>query len=167
MAFWLCPACVGRHVGPAYVKDIFRQRPRGDVGACAAVCSPAHGDECPSHATCGSGSLCQRLSCSGARCAPGGFFQGAQGASLEGGVGFAFAFSPTAPPFCLRAFHASPRSRFSFLRRRGCHGHAGLPRSLPDRGALDSVRRMLGWGSPAFAGRIRASTTLLGDLAVG
>jgi hypothetical protein len=33
------PACVGRPVGPAYVKNIFRQRPRGDVGACAAVCS--------------------------------------------------------------------------------------------------------------------------------
>jgi hypothetical protein len=31
--------------------------------------------------------------------------------------------------------------------------------------ALDSVRRMLGWGSPAFVGRIRADTTLLGDLA--
>jgi hypothetical protein len=33
--------------------------------------------------------------------------------------------------------------------------------------ALDSVRRMLGWGSPTFAGRIRAVTTPLGDLAAG
>jgi hypothetical protein len=31
--------------------------------------------------------------------------------------------------------------------------------------ALDSMRRMLGWGSPALAGRIRADTILLGDLA--
>jgi hypothetical protein len=48
--------------------------------------------------------------------------------------GFAFAFSPTAPPFRLRAFHVSPRSCSPVFRRRGCHGHAGLPRSLPDRG---------------------------------
>jgi hypothetical protein len=41
---------------------------------------PAHGDQCPSHVTCGSGSLCHRLSCSGARYAPGGFFQGVRGA---------------------------------------------------------------------------------------
>jgi hypothetical protein len=41
---------------------------------------PAHGDQCPSHAIFGSGSLCQRLSCSGARYAPGGVFQGARGA---------------------------------------------------------------------------------------
>jgi hypothetical protein len=30
---------------------------------------------------------------------------------------------------------------------------------------LDTVRRLLGWGTPAFAGRIRAGTTPLGDLA--
>jgi hypothetical protein len=33
--------------------------------------------------------------------------------------------------------------------------------------ALDSVRRLLRWGTPAFAGRIRADTTPLGDLAAG
>jgi hypothetical protein len=33
--------------------------------------------------------------------------------------------------------------------------------------ALDSVRRMLGWGSTALAGRIRASTIPLGNLAAG
>jgi hypothetical protein len=33
--------------------------------------------------------------------------------------------------------------------------------------ALDSVRHLLGWGTPAFAGRIRAGTTPLGDLAAG
>jgi hypothetical protein len=33
--------------------------------------------------------------------------------------------------------------------------------------ALDTVRRLLGWGTPAFAGRIQASTTPLGDLAAG
>jgi hypothetical protein len=33
--------------------------------------------------------------------------------------------------------------------------------------ALDTVRRLLGWGMPAFAGRIRAGTTPLGDLVAG
>jgi hypothetical protein len=33
--------------------------------------------------------------------------------------------------------------------------------------ALDSVRSMLGWGSLALAGRIRAGTVPLGDLAAG
>jgi hypothetical protein len=33
--------------------------------------------------------------------------------------------------------------------------------------ALDSVRRMLGWGSPTLAGRIRAGTIPLGNLAAG
>jgi hypothetical protein len=33
--------------------------------------------------------------------------------------------------------------------------------------ALDSVRRMLGWGSPALAGRIRSGTIPLSDLAAG
>jgi hypothetical protein len=32
---------------------------------------------------------------------------------------------------------------------------------------LDTVRRLLGWGTPAFAGRIRAGTTPLGDLSIG
>ena len=31
--------------------------------------------------------------------------------------------------------------------------------------ALDTMRRLLGWGTPAFAGRIRADTTPLDDLA--
>jgi hypothetical protein len=33
--------------------------------------------------------------------------------------------------------------------------------------ALDTVHRLLGWGTPAFARRIRAGTTPLGDLAAG
>jgi hypothetical protein len=33
--------------------------------------------------------------------------------------------------------------------------------------ALDTVRRLLGWGAPAFAGRIWAGTTPLGDLVAG
>jgi hypothetical protein len=32
---------------------------------------------------------------------------------------------------------------------------------------LDTVRHLLRWGTPAFAGRIRAGTTPLGDLAAG
>jgi hypothetical protein len=42
--------------------------------------SPAHGCQRLSHVTCGSGPLSQWLSCSGARCASDGFFQGARGA---------------------------------------------------------------------------------------
>jgi hypothetical protein len=41
----------------------------------------------------------------------------------------------------------------------------------PDRyqtqATLDTVRRLLGWVTPTFAGRIRAGTTPLGDLAAG
>jgi hypothetical protein len=45
--------------------------------------------------------------------------------------GFAFAFSPNCPALSPPSL---PRSCSSAFRRRGCHGHAGLSRSLPDRG---------------------------------
>jgi hypothetical protein len=41
------------------------------------------------------------------------------------------------------------------------------PEHFQTEEALDVVRRLLGWSAPAFAERIRASTTPLGDLAVG
>jgi hypothetical protein len=41
------------------------------------------------------------------------------------------------------------------------------PEHFQTEEALDMVRRLLGWSTPAFAGRIRAGTTPLGDLAVG
>jgi hypothetical protein len=81
--------------------------------------------------------------------------------------GFAFAFSPTAPPFAsepstplrVRApqFSASVVAMAMLVR----------PDHYQTEEALDSVRRLLGWGMPAFAGRIRAGTTPLGDLAAG
>jgi hypothetical protein len=37
MAVQSCPACVGCSVGPAYVENILRRWPRGDMGASAAV----------------------------------------------------------------------------------------------------------------------------------
>jgi hypothetical protein len=41
------------------------------------------------------------------------------------------------------------------------------PEHFQTEEALDTVRRLLGWGTPAFVGRIRAGTTPLGDLATG
>jgi hypothetical protein len=41
------------------------------------------------------------------------------------------------------------------------------PERFQTEEALDTVRRLLRWSTPAFAGRIRASTTPLGDLAAG
>jgi hypothetical protein len=41
------------------------------------------------------------------------------------------------------------------------------PKRFQTEEALDMVRRLLGWSALAFAGRIRAGTTPLGDLAAG
>jgi hypothetical protein len=130
MVVWLCPACVGHPIGLAYVKNIFRQQPRGDVGACAAVCS-----SCAWRPTPRPCDLRVRVPLSatelfGRYARTKWIFPGCVGSHLlkEGfsaHSGFAFAFSPTAPPFRLRAFHAFPRSCSSVFRRRGCHGHTG------------------------------------------
>jgi hypothetical protein len=41
------------------------------------------------------------------------------------------------------------------------------PERFQTEEVLDTVCRLLGWSTPAFAGRIRAGTTPLGDLAAG
>jgi hypothetical protein len=41
------------------------------------------------------------------------------------------------------------------------------PERFQSEGALNLVRNLLGWSAPAHAGRIRADTTPLGDLATG
>jgi hypothetical protein len=41
------------------------------------------------------------------------------------------------------------------------------PERFQNEGALNLVRNLLGWSTPVFAGRIRAGTTPLGDLAAG
>jgi hypothetical protein len=41
------------------------------------------------------------------------------------------------------------------------------PERFQTEEALDMVRRLLGWSTPTFAGRIRAGTNPLGDLAAG
>jgi hypothetical protein len=41
------------------------------------------------------------------------------------------------------------------------------PERFQSEGALNLVRNLVGWSAPAFAGRIRASATPLGDLADG
>jgi hypothetical protein len=137
-AVWSCSACVGHPVGPAYVKNIFRQRPRGDVGACATVCFSCAWRPVPQpcdlrvRAPLSATELFRRLVCAW------WIFSGRVGSHpLKEGFsarsGFAFAFSPTAPLFRLRAFHAFPRSCSLVFHRRGRHGHAGSPRSLLDR----------------------------------
>jgi hypothetical protein len=42
-----------------------------------------------------------------------------------------------------------------------------LPECFQSEVALDMVRNLLGWGAPAFAGRIRVGASPLGDLAAG
>jgi hypothetical protein len=73
-------------------------------------------------------------------------------------------FPPTALPFRLQAFRARAPQLFATA-----IAMATLVR--PDRyqteAALDIVRCLLGWITPAFVGRIRAGTTPLGDLAAG
>jgi hypothetical protein len=41
------------------------------------------------------------------------------------------------------------------------------PKRFQTKEALDVVHRLLGWSTPAFAGRIWAGTTPLGDFAAG
>jgi hypothetical protein len=41
------------------------------------------------------------------------------------------------------------------------------PERFQSEGALNLVRNLLGWSAPAFAERIRAGATPLGDLAAG
>jgi hypothetical protein len=41
------------------------------------------------------------------------------------------------------------------------------PEHFQSEVALILVRNLLGWGAPAFAGRIRADASLLGELAAG
>jgi hypothetical protein len=41
------------------------------------------------------------------------------------------------------------------------------PEHFQSKGALSLVRNLLGWSAPAFAGRIHAGASPLGDLAAG
>jgi hypothetical protein len=69
--------------------------------------------------------------------------------------------APPAVPFFLRApqFHA----------RAAVHAMASLghPDRFQSEAALNLVRGLLGWSSPAYATRIRAGVAPLGDLAFG
>jgi hypothetical protein len=69
-----------------------------------------------------------------------------------------FAFEPSAP-LCIRALLLSAAVVVM----------ASLvhPEHFQSEGALNLVRNLLGWNAPAFAGRIRAGATPLGDLTVG
>jgi hypothetical protein len=67
-----------------------------------------------------------------------------------------FASEPSAP-LCIRALllSAAVVAMASLVH----------PERFQFEGALNLVRNLLGWGVPAFAGRIRAGATPLGDLA--
>jgi hypothetical protein len=81
--------------------------------------------------------------------------------------GFAFAFSPTTLPFRLQAFRALPRSCSSAFRRRGCHGHAGSSRSLPDRGGARHSASPAWMGHACICREDPGRHYPLGDLAAG
>jgi hypothetical protein len=70
---------------------------------------------------------------------------------------FAFEFSV---PLCIRAplLSAAVVAMASLVRS---------PEHFQSKGALSLVRNLLGWSAPAFAGRIHAGASPLGDLAAG
>jgi hypothetical protein len=134
----------------------------------------ALGDPHTSCMTCGPGPPCHRLGCFGARRAR--FSASSRGASgrvfLEKGFTpraavilshflqllrpFAFEFSA---PLCIRVLLL-----FAAVIAMALLVH---PERFQSEGALNLVRNLLGWSAPAFAGRIRAGATPLGNLAAG
>jgi hypothetical protein len=80
---------------------------------------------------------------------------------------FAFTFSPTAVPFHLRALCALCIRALQLSAAAVAMATLVRPERFQTEEALDTVRRLLGWSTPVFAGRIRAGTTPLGDLTAG
>ena len=134
----------------------------------------ALGDQHTSCMTCGPGPPCHRLGCFGARRAR--FSAASQGTS--GRVFLEKGFTPRAvvtlshslqllrhfafmlfAPLCIRALLlcAAVVAMASLVH----------PEHFQSEGALNLVRHLLGWSASVHAGRIRAGTTPLGDLAAG
>jgi hypothetical protein len=124
--------------------------------------------------TCGPGPACHRLGCFGARrvrfsvasrgasgrvCLEKGFTPHAVVTlphSLQSLRPFAFELSV---PLCIRTL---PLSAAVVAMASLVH-----PERFQSKGALNLVCNLLDWSAPAFAGRIRAGATPLGDLAAG
>jgi hypothetical protein len=132
----------------------------------------APGDPHTSCMTCGPGSLCHRLGCFGARRAR--FSAASRGTS--GRVFLEKGFTPRAVvtlshslqllrPFAFE-LSAALCIRVPLLSAAvvAMASLAHLER-FQSEVALNLVRNLLGWGAPAFAGRIRASASPLDDLA--
>jgi hypothetical protein len=123
--------------------------------------------------TCGPRPPCQRLGRLGARCASDGIPWGA-----SGGVFLEKGFSPRAAVtlshslLLLRPFASEPSAPLCIrapLPSTATVAMASLvhPERFQNEGALNLVRNLLGWSASAFAGRIHAGATPLGDLAAG
>jgi hypothetical protein len=124
--------------------------------------------------TCGPGPPCHRLGCFGARRAR--FFAASWGAS--GRVFLEKGFTPRVAvtlshslqllrPFAFELF--APLCICVPLLPAAVVTMASLahPERFQSEGALNLVRNLLGWGAPAFAGRVHAGASPLGDLAAG
>jgi hypothetical protein len=123
--------------------------------------------------TCGPRPPCQGLGRLGARCASDGISRGA-----SGGVFLKKGFSPGAAVTLshslplLRPFASEPCAPLcirALLLSAAAVAMTSLvhPEHFQSEGALNLVRNLLGWSTPAFAGRIRAGASPLGDLAAG
>jgi hypothetical protein len=124
--------------------------------------------------TCGPGPPCQRLGCFGARRAR--FFAASRGTS--GRVFLEKGFTPRAAVTLSHSLHSLCPFAFELsaplcirvpLLPAVVVAMASLahPERFQSEGALNLVHNLLGWGAPAFAGRIRAGASPLGELAVG
>jgi hypothetical protein len=120
----------------------------------------AHGGRRPRSMTCGPGPLCQRLGHLGAR-------RARSSAALRASVGEPF-FKKGIPPSAIAilitrsAFSptSSPRSSAVVA----AMALLDPPERLQPEVALNLVRNLLGWGVPAFVGRIRVGSSPYGDL---
>jgi hypothetical protein len=125
----------------------------------------ALGDPHTSCMTCGPGPPCHRLGCFGARRSR--FSVASRGAS--GRVFLEKGFTPRAAVTLLhflqllRPFASEPSAPL----RRSCHGLASSSRALSVRGGTQPGAHPARMGGPAFAGRICADASPLGDLAAG
>jgi hypothetical protein len=127
-----------------------------------------------SRMTCGLGTLCQRPGCFGARRVRfSAAYRGVSGrAFLERGFAprVAITLSHFLQLLCLFASEPSAphciRILLLFVAVVAMASLVHLERFQTER-SLDVVRRLLGWGAPAHAKRIRADATPLGDLAAG
>jgi hypothetical protein len=124
--------------------------------------------------TCGPGPPCHRLGCFGAHRVR--FSAASRGASgrvfLEKGFTLraAVTLSHSLQLLCPFAFELSAPLCIRFpLLSAAVIAMASLahPERLQSEGALNLVHNLLEWGAPAFAGRIRAGASPLGDLAAG